>query len=129
MPRGARGAIEAVLMVVEEPVSEIALAAALGVPQARVEILLEEFLTICGLRRGECSNLLHQGHQVELRPVLRNPSIRDAAEVDTGNCYRPAQSEPSRAVSHRAQPSRTATAYLPGTKTRCPPPSEPIAVA
>ena len=29
-------------MVVEEPVREIALAAALGVPQARVEILLEE---------------------------------------------------------------------------------------
>jgi segregation and condensation protein B len=42
MPRGARGAVEAVLMVVEEPVSEIALAAALGVPQARVEILLAE---------------------------------------------------------------------------------------
>jgi segregation and condensation protein B len=45
LPRGARGAIEAVLMVVEEPVSEIALAAALGVPQARVEILLEEIAT------------------------------------------------------------------------------------
>jgi segregation and condensation protein B len=45
MPRGARGAIEAVLMVVEEPVPEIALAAALGVPQARVEILLEEIAT------------------------------------------------------------------------------------
>jgi segregation and condensation protein B len=45
MPRGARGAIEAVLMVVEEPVPEIALAAALGIPQARVEILLEEIAT------------------------------------------------------------------------------------
>jgi segregation and condensation protein B len=45
LPRGVRGAIEAVLMVVEEPVSEIALAAALGVPQARVEVLLEEIAT------------------------------------------------------------------------------------
>jgi segregation and condensation protein B len=42
LPRGARGAIEAVLMVIEEPVSEIALAAALGIPQARVELLLDE---------------------------------------------------------------------------------------
>jgi segregation and condensation protein B len=45
LPRGARGAIEAVLMVVEEPISEIALAAALGVPQARVELLLDEIAT------------------------------------------------------------------------------------
>jgi segregation and condensation protein B len=45
MPRGARGAIEAVLMVVEEPVPEIALAAALGIPQARVELLLDEIAT------------------------------------------------------------------------------------
>jgi segregation and condensation protein B len=45
MPRGARGAIEAVLMVVEEPVPEIALAAALAIPQARVELLLDEIAT------------------------------------------------------------------------------------
>jgi segregation and condensation protein B len=45
MPRGARGAIEAVLMVVDEPVPEIALAAVLGIPQARVELLLDEIAT------------------------------------------------------------------------------------
>ena len=45
LPRGARGAIEAVLMVVEEPVAEIALAAALGIPQQRVELLLDEIAT------------------------------------------------------------------------------------
>jgi segregation and condensation protein B len=42
LPRGARGAIEAVLMVVEEPVPGIELAAALGVPTERVELLLVE---------------------------------------------------------------------------------------
>jgi segregation and condensation protein B len=59
LPRGARGAIEAVLMVVEDPISEIALAAALGVPQARVEILLEEI-------RGEYDR---DGRGFELRQV------------------------------------------------------------
>jgi segregation and condensation protein B len=42
LPRGARGAIEAVLMVVEEPVDELTLASALGITTARVELLLGE---------------------------------------------------------------------------------------
>ncbi|HVN13732.1 MAG TPA: SMC-Scp complex subunit ScpB [Kineosporiaceae bacterium] len=42
LPRGARGAIEAVLMVIEEPVTEVALAAALGITLQRVELLLDE---------------------------------------------------------------------------------------
>jgi segregation and condensation protein B len=40
MPSGARGAVEAVLMVVEEPVEELALASALGMTVARVAELL-----------------------------------------------------------------------------------------
>jgi segregation and condensation protein B len=42
LPSGARGALEAVLMVVEEPVDEVALASALGVTVQRVESLLAE---------------------------------------------------------------------------------------
>jgi segregation and condensation protein B len=42
LPRGARGALEAVLMVVEEPVDELTLASALGITTARVELLLGE---------------------------------------------------------------------------------------
>ncbi|HET8615941.1 MAG TPA: SMC-Scp complex subunit ScpB [Actinomycetales bacterium] len=42
MPSGARGALEAVLMVVEEPVSEIALASALELPPPTVSSLLAE---------------------------------------------------------------------------------------
>jgi segregation and condensation protein B len=42
MPSGARGAVEAVLMVVEEPVTEVALASALGLPLDRVTALLHE---------------------------------------------------------------------------------------
>ena len=42
LPRGARGAIEAVLMVVEEPVDEVSLASAIGVPVDRVALLLGE---------------------------------------------------------------------------------------
>jgi segregation and condensation protein B len=42
MPSGARGAVEAVLMVVEEPVTEMALASALGLPVDRVGQLLRE---------------------------------------------------------------------------------------
>jgi segregation and condensation protein B len=42
LPGGARGALEAVLMVVEEPVDEVMLASALGVPVQRVEGLLAE---------------------------------------------------------------------------------------
>jgi segregation and condensation protein B len=69
-PRGARGAIEAVLMVVEEPVPEIALAAALGVPQARVEILLEEI-------RGEYDR---DGRGFELRHVAGGWRVYSRAE-------------------------------------------------
>ncbi len=42
LPRGARGALEAVLMVVEEPVDEVSLASALGVTVDRVNLLLDE---------------------------------------------------------------------------------------
>jgi segregation and condensation protein B len=70
LPRGAPGAIEAVLMVVEDPISEIALAAALGVPQARVEILLEEI-------RGEYDR---EGRGFELRQVAGGWRIYSRAE-------------------------------------------------
>ena len=40
LPSGARGALEAVLMVVEEPVDEVSLASALGVTVDRVNLLL-----------------------------------------------------------------------------------------
>ena len=42
LPAGARGALEAVLVVVEEPIDEISLASALGVPVPRVEALLAD---------------------------------------------------------------------------------------
>lgn len=42
LPGGARGALEAVLMVVEEPVDDISLAAAVGVPLPRTRELLAE---------------------------------------------------------------------------------------
>jgi len=44
MPSGARGALEAVLMVVEEPVDEVSLASALGLPVERVVELLAELV-------------------------------------------------------------------------------------
>jgi segregation and condensation protein B len=44
LPGGARGALEAVLMVVEEPVEEVALASALGLPVERVVELLTELV-------------------------------------------------------------------------------------
>jgi segregation and condensation protein B len=40
LPSGARGALEAVLMVVEEPVDEVSLASAVGVTVERVALLL-----------------------------------------------------------------------------------------
>jgi segregation and condensation protein B len=70
MPRGARGAIEAVLMVVDEPVPEIALAAALGIPQARVELLLDEIA-------GEYDR---DGRGFELRHVAGGWRIYSRAE-------------------------------------------------
>ncbi|HEY6793561.1 MAG TPA: SMC-Scp complex subunit ScpB [Kineosporiaceae bacterium] len=42
LPSGARGAVEAVLMVVEEPIEDVALAAALELPAERVRALLTE---------------------------------------------------------------------------------------
>ncbi len=45
LPRGAGGALEAVLMVVEEPVDEVSLASAIGVPVDRVRLLLDEMAT------------------------------------------------------------------------------------
>jgi segregation and condensation protein B len=59
LPGGARGALEAVLMVVEEPVPELALAEALDLPPARVSDLLT------GLAR----EYDEQGRGFDLRPV------------------------------------------------------------
>jgi segregation and condensation protein B len=59
LPSGARGALEAVLMVVEEPVDELALASALGVTVQRVQGLLAE------LAAGYDAD----GRGFELRPV------------------------------------------------------------
>jgi segregation and condensation protein B len=59
LPGGARGALEAVLMVVEEPVPEPALAEALDLPPARVSELLS------GLAR----EYDEQGRGFDLRPV------------------------------------------------------------
>lgn len=42
LPSGARGAIEAVLMVVEEPVQELALASAIGLPLEQVRQIVVE---------------------------------------------------------------------------------------
>lgn len=42
LPGGARAALEGILMVVDEPVSEISLAAALVLPRERVRTLLDE---------------------------------------------------------------------------------------
>jgi len=42
LPGGARGALEAVLMVVDEPVDDVALASALALPVDRVRELLDE---------------------------------------------------------------------------------------
>jgi len=44
MPNGARGAVEAVLMVVDEPVTEVALASALGLTTEQVSQLLGELV-------------------------------------------------------------------------------------
>jgi len=44
MPSGARGAVEAVLMVVDEPVTEVALASALGLTTEQVSQLLAELV-------------------------------------------------------------------------------------
>ena len=59
LPGGARGALEAVLMVVEEPVPELALAEALDLPPARVSELLSEL----------AREYDEQGRGFDLRPV------------------------------------------------------------
>jgi segregation and condensation protein B len=59
LPGGARGALEAVLMVVEEPVSELALAQALDLPPDRVAELLLEL----------AREYDEQGRGFDLRPV------------------------------------------------------------
>jgi segregation and condensation protein B len=45
LPAGARGAVEAVLMVVDEPVDEVTLASALGLTRQRIRDLLAELVT------------------------------------------------------------------------------------
>ena len=59
LPGGARGALEAVLMVVEEPVPESALAEALDLPPSRVSELLA----------GLAQEYDEQGRGFDLRPV------------------------------------------------------------
>jgi len=59
LPGGARGALEAVLMVVEEPVPEPALAEALDLPPARVAELLADL----------AREYDEQGRGFDLRPV------------------------------------------------------------
>ena len=59
LPGGARGALEAVLMVVEEPVPEPALAEALDLPPGRVRELLDEL----------SREYDEQGRGFDLRPV------------------------------------------------------------
>jgi segregation and condensation protein B len=44
LPGGARGAVEAVLMVVEEPVDELALASAIGLPLPQLTALLADLV-------------------------------------------------------------------------------------
>ncbi len=59
LPGGARAAIEAVLMVVDEPVDEVTLASALGLPTAQVAALLAEL----------ASDVDAAGHGFQLRHV------------------------------------------------------------
>jgi segregation and condensation protein B len=59
LPGGARGALEAVLMVVEEPVSELALAEALDLPP----VVVTDLLT------GLAAEYDAQGRGFDLRPV------------------------------------------------------------
>jgi segregation and condensation protein B len=59
LPSGARGAVEAILMIVEEPVTELALAEALALPPGQVASLVRELA-------GEYDQ---QGRGFELREV------------------------------------------------------------
>jgi segregation and condensation protein B len=69
-PSGARGALEAVLMVVEEPVTELALASALELPPPQVATLLREL-------RDDYDD---QGRGFELREVAGGWRIFSRAE-------------------------------------------------
>ncbi len=69
-PRGARGALEAVLMVVEEPVDEMSLASVIGIPVDRVTLLLDEIA-------GEYDR---DGRGFELRHVAGGWRIYSRAE-------------------------------------------------
>ena len=70
LPSGARGALEAVLMVVEEPVDEVSLASALGVTVDRVNLLLG----------GLASEYDRDGRGFELRRVAGGWRIYSRAE-------------------------------------------------
>ncbi len=70
LPSGARGALEAVLMVVEEPVDEVSLASALGVTVDRVNLLLGDL----------ASEYDRDGRGFELRRVAGGWRIYSRAE-------------------------------------------------
>lgn len=66
-PGGVKAAIEAILMVVDEPVTEVALATALEVPLARVNEQLAE-LVVDYADRGFCLREVGGGWRVYSRP-------------------------------------------------------------
>lgn len=71
LPGGARAAVEGVLMVVDEPVSEVALAAALVLPRERVRALLSELSAeYAQQRRGFELREVGGGWRVFSRPEL-----------------------------------------------------------
>lgn len=70
LPSGARGALEAVLMVVDEPVTEAALAAAVALPADRVGALLTEL----------ADEYDASGRGFQLRPVAGGWRIYSRAE-------------------------------------------------
>ncbi len=71
LPGGARAALEAVLMVVDEPVSEVQLAAALVLPRERVrELLLELAAEYDSQLRGFELREVAGGWRVYSRPAL-----------------------------------------------------------
>ncbi len=70
LPSGARGAVEAVLMVVEEPVAELTLAEALGLPPAQVADVV----------RSLAAEYDEQGRGFELRAVAGGWRVFSRAE-------------------------------------------------
>lgn len=76
LPSGARGAVEAVLMVVDEPVTEVQLASALQLPSRQVRLLLAELAAdYAGSGRGFELREVAGGWRVfsraEYSPVVR----------------------------------------------------------